>query len=333
VSVPATVSGVIVWVRGGRLLDRSRDGARYPVIDTLGWQTTRGVDVGGLDGIEEFRFALVAGGRSRDGRPDGNRAGPSVQWEHLRFLRSGATVLRNRSVAGPDLLDPAQPAAVPCGYRTDGTWIWPDAMGYYLDRHAVAIPTELEQAAREVNHYHRGVTGARLGLAREALWRRSPGPFEPVSPPQTRFPRQVFDVLVTYGWEPGRDIAVTVDAWRDQFDLSMHDPSAALVARATTILREFGGLRFPIFGPGRDRPVVAFELYPAKDAPNMLRLWSAHNRNSTPLFPLGSVYDWGAELVVDEAGRILAYGDDDYYLGATIDEALTSLVRGVTPGP
>lgn len=38
----------------------------------------------------------------------------------------------------PDLEDAAGPAVVPSGYRTDGTWVWPEAVAYYLRVHGIS---------------------------------------------------------------------------------------------------------------------------------------------------------------------------------------------------
>ena len=54
----------------------------------------------------------------------------------LAYLRDGEplTAADDRT---DDVLDPARVGAVPGGYRTDGAWIWPDAVGYYLAEHGV----------------------------------------------------------------------------------------------------------------------------------------------------------------------------------------------------
>ncbi|MFC5184026.1 hypothetical protein [Actinomadura harenae] len=43
----------------------------------------------------------------------------------------------------PDFEDAARPAVVPSGYRTDGTWVWPEALAYYLRVHAVSPDPDL----------------------------------------------------------------------------------------------------------------------------------------------------------------------------------------------
>lgn len=51
----------------------------------------------------------------------------------------------------PDPVDPGRGAAVPGGHRTDGRWVWPEALGYFLTGYGVAPPRDLldELAGRE----------------------------------------------------------------------------------------------------------------------------------------------------------------------------------------
>jgi hypothetical protein len=37
----------------------------------------------------------------------------------------------------PDWLEPERPLAVPITFRTDGTWLWADELGYYLREHGI----------------------------------------------------------------------------------------------------------------------------------------------------------------------------------------------------
>jgi hypothetical protein len=55
----------------------------------------------------------------------------------LHYLRSGKAVNAAGGWMG-DILDPSRPGAVPGGLRTDGEWVWPDAVAYYLERYHLA---------------------------------------------------------------------------------------------------------------------------------------------------------------------------------------------------
>jgi hypothetical protein len=66
--------------------------------------------------------------------PDGERV--------LAYLRGGELVL-NTPGAMEDVLDQGREAVVPAGFRSDGHWVWPDTVAYYLKRHRLAPDPEL----------------------------------------------------------------------------------------------------------------------------------------------------------------------------------------------
>jgi hypothetical protein len=81
-------------------------------------------------------------------------AGPGFDPEHrvvtdsaerdrmLRYLTSGTPVLYTTSRT-EDVVNPAAGQVVPSSFRTDGEWIWTDAVAYYLDRHGLAPDEDL----------------------------------------------------------------------------------------------------------------------------------------------------------------------------------------------
>ncbi|MFF5260122.1 hypothetical protein ACFY4C_14325 [Actinomadura viridis] len=86
-----------------------------------------------------------------DGRPVVER--PEVPADELdalaRYLESAPIVLAARSYDS-DAIDPDRPPSVPLTFHTDGTWIWPGAVGYYLRAHGV--PPEPELVAHVRSH-------------------------------------------------------------------------------------------------------------------------------------------------------------------------------------
>ncbi|HEX7245791.1 MAG TPA: hypothetical protein VF245_09525 [Solirubrobacterales bacterium] len=66
----------------------------------------------------------------------------------LEFLRGGGVVLQASGLR-EDRLDPAAPVAVPLGYLSDGEWIWPQELAYYLEVHDVLPEAALLEHARE----------------------------------------------------------------------------------------------------------------------------------------------------------------------------------------
>jgi hypothetical protein len=75
-------------------------------------------------------------------------ADPGERQQMLSYLRSGALVLATTATTG-DVLDPAAGAVVPGSFRTDGTWIWADAAGYYLSRYGLAPDAGLAEHIRQ----------------------------------------------------------------------------------------------------------------------------------------------------------------------------------------
>ncbi|MFC5745157.1 hypothetical protein [Actinomadura rugatobispora] len=68
--------------------------------------------------------------------PDGDRDAV------VRYLQQAPIVLAARSF-DTDLLDPQRASSVPLTYHTDGTWIWPGAVGYYLKKHGLPPEPDL----------------------------------------------------------------------------------------------------------------------------------------------------------------------------------------------
>ncbi|MGW1678110.1 hypothetical protein [Saccharopolyspora sp. NPDC002376] len=58
------------------------------------------------------------------------------------YLEKAPIVLAARSY-DTDRLDPARNPAVPMTFHTDGSWVWPGAVGYYLRQHGVAPEADL----------------------------------------------------------------------------------------------------------------------------------------------------------------------------------------------
>ncbi|MEV4626864.1 hypothetical protein AB0J90_11320 [Micromonospora sp. NPDC049523] len=55
----------------------------------------------------------------------------------LRYLAHGVPLVITTTLFD-DVVDPARGASVPMSFRTDGTWVWSDAVAYYLDQHGLA---------------------------------------------------------------------------------------------------------------------------------------------------------------------------------------------------
>lgn len=151
----------------------------------------------------------------------------------------------------------------------------------------------------------------------------------------TQLPEDVEAVLREHGWEPGRRV---VEQTTKAIDLvcdhvgrngSRHQPFPA----AAALLEEFGGLYVTSpDGPGRDLRRRPFAIDPTMAAATTETLADFGRVLGTRLFPIGVEGDGEAYLAVDEGGRVFALDHaGEWFLGASIREALVTLVHGVEP--
>ncbi|TDD83162.1 hypothetical protein E1202_25875 [Saccharopolyspora karakumensis] len=73
-------------------------------------------------------------------RPDHPRAEAAERKRVLGYLRSAPIAMATDHVM-PDVIDPNR--TVPLNFRSDGTWVWNDAVHYYLDRYHLAPDPDL----------------------------------------------------------------------------------------------------------------------------------------------------------------------------------------------
>jgi hypothetical protein len=96
-----------------------------------------------------LRPARVFDGAGAGGRPTVNRL-PVVEPDLeplLNYLERGPVVRGGRGL-DVDLLSPDSALAVPVAFHSDGTWLWPAAVPYYLRRYGVPPEPELVEHAR-----------------------------------------------------------------------------------------------------------------------------------------------------------------------------------------
>ncbi|GAB1640884.1 SUKH-3 domain-containing protein [Krasilnikovia sp. MM14-A1259] len=143
-----------------------------------------------------------------------------------------------------------------------------------------------------------------------------------------RFPADVSRVLVDAGWSPGRDVAAAVDAWAQETAEQL-DPFPFFPA-ARAALAEFGGLVLPQYdGDGKLGGGFTSHLYPTTAGFFADRAEGFDDDYGFAVFPLGFSEDDGAVIAMDEQGRVFfLHWGDEFLIGADIDAAVVSLVRG-----
>ncbi|MET8577105.1 SUKH-3 domain-containing protein [Streptomyces sp. NPDC005012] len=155
---------------------------------------------------------------------------------------------------------------------------------------------------------------------------------EPTS--TTRFAVPVDAALRAAGWEPGRwDIRqaeVWADALREHASPAGH--THAVFPAAVEAWAEFGGLLIVPQGPGRQVAPAALDMDPMHGLHMARTLGDLGRALGTELCPVGAEAETGALVAVDAVGRVYALDHaGDWFLGAGIDQALTTLLTGTAP--
>jgi len=123
-----------------------------------------------------FRVARIFDGQAGNGRPLVNR--PTIpegeRGELLEYLNSGPVVNSNRNLE-IDRLDPEGRPLVPVAFHTDGTWIWPAAVNFYLHNYGIAPEHELLDHIRRQGLRMPVVDEATRAAAAAFLGRGGPG--------------------------------------------------------------------------------------------------------------------------------------------------------------
>lgn len=131
-----------------------------------------------------FRLARIFDGTAPNGRPSVNR--PPVPEDDrdrlLEYLDHSALALPERGNDVDRLSSDGRPT-VPVAFHTDGVWVWPAAVNYYLRRYGVPPDPELVNHARSNGFRPPEVDeGTRVAAAATITGGRPPGPPRPPGP-------------------------------------------------------------------------------------------------------------------------------------------------------
>ncbi|WP_030747795.1 SUKH-3 domain-containing protein [Streptomyces sp. NRRL F-5135] len=150
----------------------------------------------------------------------------------------------------------------------------------------------------------------------------------------TRFPVPVDAALREAGWQPGRWVIHQAEEWADT--LRAHTTPAGhrltVLPTAVEAWAEFGGLRVTAKGPGRQIAPATVRIDPTAGLHLARTLADLGRSLDTELSPLGEEGDGQAVLAIDAEGRVYSVDHTgDWYLGATFDQALGTLLTGMEP--
>jgi hypothetical protein len=156
-------------------------------------------------------------------------------------------------------------------------------------------------------------------------------PSEP-SPEPGRFPAEVSDALVAGGWLPGPgDELLAHAAVEEVSQVSTAGRRHEVFDAAHATISAFSSLASGRRGPGRQVWISRFEIDPLHAVHSADTLADFGAVLGMRLFPIGSERG-DSILAVDEAGRVFALDQaGEWFLGADIDAALTTLLLGRAP--
>jgi SUKH-3 immunity protein len=142
-----------------------------------------------------------------------------------------------------------------------------------------------------------------------------------------RFPRKVDGVLRQAGWPTQARLADAVEVVCRR--VGGNGATFQPVHRATVALSEFGGLHVAPGVWGSEVRCRPFSFDPTQVAATAETLADLGRVLNTRLFPIGMEGNHESVIAMDEAGRVFAVDHAGaWFLGATIDAAIITLVEG-----
>ena len=147
-----------------------------------------------------------------------------------------------------------------------------------------------------------------------------------------RFPPLVAETLAAAGWRPDARDDERAKSWalRIAGYAAPDGTHHTVVTAAVEAYAEFGGLVVPAADDGEEIAPSAFDLDPFRVLHTVVTLAGLAAAIGSPLTPLGEEGDGTGVLAVDAEGRVFVCDHGgDWYLGASVDEAITAMVTGL----
>ncbi|KUL55562.1 SUKH-3 domain-containing protein [Streptomyces sp. NRRL S-1521] len=150
----------------------------------------------------------------------------------------------------------------------------------------------------------------------------------------TPLPVPVDAALRAAGWRPGRWDIKQAEIWADA--LRRHTSPAGhrhcVFPAAVEAWAEFGGLHITPQGTGREIAPATVHLDPMYGLHLARTLGDLGRALDTELSPIGEETETQALLAIDTQGRVYSLDHSgDWFLGAHMDHALTTLFTGANP--
>lgn len=178
---------------------------------------------------QTFRTARVFDGTGNDGRPhvDRQMLDETEAGKVLAYLQAAPVVTSAQGLA-PDRIDPHRGDAVPRTWQTDGSWVWPGAVTYYLRSYALPPDPDFLEHIRQRHYRPPTVDGAARQAASAVVNTPAPAGPPPQQPARPRSPAAtpVLDTPAAEPPKPHRAPADPVSA-RGAPGATAHVPGAA----------------------------------------------------------------------------------------------------------
>ena len=149
-----------------------------------------------------------------------------------------------------------------------------------------------------------------------------------------RFSAVVADALVAGGWRPGRRDLQRARQWAQTVEayVSPGGLRHTVVQPAIEAYAEFGQVAVNPTAPGEQVAPSRFVIDPLRIHHAVQTTTMLAAAIGTPLTPLGEENEGAGLLTIDTRGRVfVADHTAEWFVGATLDDALEVLVRGLMP--
>ncbi|CAO5186934.1 conserved hypothetical protein [Frankia sp. AiPs1] len=110
-----------------------------------------------------------------DGRPsfaNHERVADATERARLLAYLNAGRLLLSTSARSEDVTDPGRGKVVPMSIRTDGSWIWNDALAYYLEAHGIGPQAAFLTHIRGRGYLFTTPTKEQLDAAQKVLQER-----------------------------------------------------------------------------------------------------------------------------------------------------------------
>lgn len=102
--------------------------------------------------------------------PDARERIPPIERPRIAGYLRGGSVLASTGRAVGDWFETSNTAVAPMNIRTDGVWVWPGDLAFYVERYGVAVPEELVAFMASRSWVAKVLTEEELQVAEQSMF-------------------------------------------------------------------------------------------------------------------------------------------------------------------